>query len=482
MFTYHSLMKTISLLAGLLLFAGSLFAQTNDPVIMKIAGQPITRSEFEYSYNKNNSEGVIDKKSVTDYVDLFINYKLKVQAALDERMDTLSSYKKEFRQYRDQQIRPALVTDDDVEKEARSIYDGEVKRVGPDGLVKPAHIFVRLSPNDGKDREAAAKQKIDSLYNALKAGADFDELARTKSEDPGAAVKAGVIGWISHGQTFEEFDKAAYALSVGEVSEPVLSPVGWHIIKMIEKKQIEPYDSLRQNIISFIERRNLRDGIAERKIQEEVKASEGKQTAEQIMDAHAERMAAENPDLKYLIREYHDGLLLYEISNRAVWEKAANDEAGLTAFFSKNKKKYAWDSPRFKGMVYHVKDQKDVKAVKKCVQGLAFADWNEKLRSTFNGDSIIRIRVEKGIFKKGDNALVDSLVFKEKTVQVTKLKDYPIDAIYGKKLKAPKEMSDVRSLVTSDYQELLERNWVAELRKKYLVEVYEEVVKTVNNH
>ena len=53
---------------------------------MKIAGQPITRSEFEYSYNKNNSEGVIDKKSVTDYVDLFINYKLKVQAALDERM------------------------------------------------------------------------------------------------------------------------------------------------------------------------------------------------------------------------------------------------------------------------------------------------------------------------------------------------------------------------------------------------------------
>ena len=79
-------------------------------------------------------------------------------------------------------------------------------------------------------------------------------------------------------------------------------------------------------------------------------------------------------------------------------------------------------------------------------------------------------------------AIVDSLVFKEKNVKVKKLKDYPIDAIYGKKLKAPKEMSDVRSLVTSDYQELLERNWVAELRKKYPVEVYDEVVKTVNNH
>lgn len=84
------------------------FAQTDDPVIMTIAGQNIARSEFEYSYKKNNSENVIDKKTVDEYVDLFVNYKLKVQAAVDEGIDTLSSYKKEFLQYRDQQIRPSL--------------------------------------------------------------------------------------------------------------------------------------------------------------------------------------------------------------------------------------------------------------------------------------------------------------------------------------------------------------------------------------
>ena len=131
-------------------------------------------------------------------------------------------------------------------------------------------------------------------------------------------------------------------------------------------------------------------------------------------------------------------------------------------------------------MVYHVKDQKDVKAVKKCVKGLAFADWNEKLRSTFNGDSIIRIRVEKGIFKKGDNALVDSVIFKVNNVDVKGTKNYPIDAVYGKKLKQPKEMSDVRNQVTADYQALLEKQWVAALRKKYAVEVYPEIVATVN--
>lgn len=473
-------MKIKSLVTIFVLCASNLMAQTNDPVIMKIAGKPVTRSEFEYSYNKNNSEGVIDKKTVEEYVELFVNYKLKVQAALDERMDTLSSYKQEFRQYRDQQIRPFIINDADVEKEARNIYDNEVKRIGPEGLVRPAHIFVRLSPNSDKATEAAKKERIDSIYKALLNGADFTELASTKSEDPGAAAQKGVIGWITKGQTYEEFEKAAYALQVGEVSEPTLSPVGWHIIKMTDRKQLEPYDTLRGNIMRFIEQRNLREAFINKKINEQVDASKGKKTAEQIMDEYAAEIEAKDAEMKHLIREYHDGLLLFEISNREVWEKGTNDEEGLKAYFKKNKKKYRWDEPRFKGMVYHVKDQKDVKAVKKCVKGLAFADWNEKLRSTFNGDSIIRIRVEKGIFKKGDNALIDSVIFKVNNVDVKETKNYPIDAVYGKKLKQPKEMSDVRNQVTADYQALLEKQWVAALRKKYAVEVYPEIVATVN--
>lgn len=475
-------MKLISLIFSLAACATAVFAQSNDPVIMKVAGQDIRRSEFEYSYNKNNSEGVIDKKTVEEYVDLFINYKLKVQAALDEHMDTLTSYNNEFRQYRDQQIKPALVTDADVEAEAHKIYDDEVKRIGPDGLIMPAHIFVRLSTNADKAAENAAKARIDSIYNALQNGADFTDLATNKSEDPGAARNGGAIGWIAHGQTFEEFDKAAFALKKGEVSKPVQSPMGWHIIKCLDQKMLEPFDSLRTNIMTFIERRNIREQIADRKVQDEVAASNGTKTAEQIMDAHADEMAAKDSDLENLIREYHDGLLLYEISNREVWEKGAKDEAGLTAYFKKHKKDYTWDEPRFKGMAYHVKVQEDVKAVASCVKGLKFEDWNEKLRTTFNGDSIIRIRVEKGIFKKGDNALVDSVIFKVADAKVKPVKDYPIDAVYGNVLKAPKEMNDVRSQVTTDYQAELETAWVNELRKRYSFTVYDEVLKTVNKH
>ena len=108
-------MRIISLLSAVMLSGTMAFAQQVDPVIMTVNGQPVSRSEFEYSYNKNNSEGVIDKKTVAEYVDLFVNYKLKVQAALDAKLDTLTSFKQEFMTYRDQQVRPTMITDADIE-------------------------------------------------------------------------------------------------------------------------------------------------------------------------------------------------------------------------------------------------------------------------------------------------------------------------------------------------------------------------------
>jgi len=204
-------------------------------------------------------------------------------------------------------------------------------------------------------------------------------------------------------------------------------------------------------------------------------------TPEQLIEKKLAEMEAKDENLKNLVKEYHDGLLLIEMSTRTVWDKAASDEAGLQTFFNKHRKNYAWKEPRFKGIAYHVQNPADVKAVKDCVAKIPFKAWGEKLRTTFNNDSTIRIRVEKGIFKKGDNALVDRDIFKEK-VEVKPMKDYPIDAVYGKKLKAPEDLDDVRSLVISDYQEELEKEWVKSLRQKYSVVVNPEVLATVNKH
>jgi peptidyl-prolyl cis-trans isomerase SurA len=425
---------------------------------------------------------VIDKKSVEEYVDLFINYKLKVQAALDARYDTLTSFKKEFAQYRDQQVLPMLVSDADMEAEAHKIYDETVQRIGPDGLIKTAHILIRADQQAPQAEWDKAKVRIDSIYQALKNGADFSELATRLSQDPGSARHGGELPFAQHGQFVKEFEDAAFALQPGQMSEVVKSPFGYHIILMKERKQLEPFEFHHDAIVKFMEQRNLRDRIAQQKVDDIVKKSNGQTTHEQFMEQKAGELAQGDTELRYLIQEYHDGLLLYEISNSLVWDKAAKDEAGLAQYFKKHKKNYGWDRPRFKGIAYHVKEQADVKAVRDCVKKLPFDQWADALRTTFNADSVIRIRVEKGIFREGDNAYIDSIVFKKDTT-VTHLKDYPIDAYYGKVLKkGPEDYTDVRGLVVADYQEQLEREWVAGLRRKYTFKVNEDVLKTVNNH
>ena len=472
-------MKFYALSLAMLLQGSIAFAQ-NDPTVMTINGQPVSRSEFEYSYNKNNSEGVIDKKSVNEYVDLFVNYKLKVQAALDARLDTLSSFKAEFLQYRDQQIRPFVLSDKDVEAEAHRIYNDTKQRVlAAGGMVRPAHILIRLGQKASAAEQDKAKYRADSLYQVLRKGGNFAELARKYSDDKGSAVKGGDISWITRGQTVKAFEDACFSMKVGEMSKPVLSEFGYHIIKLMGKQDFFPYDSVRNDICRFIDARGIREHIIDVKLDSISKSLKDK---EAVLDDMTAKMTAKDDQLKYLVQEYHDGLLLYEISNRLVWEKAARDEEALAAYFAKHRKNYAWDEPRFKGIAYHVKNQADVKAVKKALKGKPFDEWAEVLRSSFNADSVIRIRVEKGIFKMGDNALVDNKVFR-RDVKVEPLKEYPIDATYGKVLKkGPKEYTDVKALVIADYQDVLEKEWVAELRKKYKVVVNQEVLATVNKH
>ena len=461
--------------------AGELSAQEGDPVVMKINGKDVHRSEFEYNYNKNNGDNVVDKKTVDEYAELFVNYKLKVEAALDARYDTLSSFKKEFKSYRDQQIRPYFVTPEAEEREIRAYYDRMKAAVGTDGLVFPAHIMVSVQQKDGEDVQAKAKERIDSIYAALQGGADFAALAKQCSDDRGTASRGGDVGWVMRGQTLKEFEEKAFALQKGETSEPFISPMGYHIIYMKDRKQLESYEELRPQLAKFLERRGLKEHVASVAIDSLAKASGGMLTADDVIDRKTAELCAKDENLKYLVQEYHDGLLLYEISQREVWDKAARDTAGLERYFKAHKSDYKWDAPRYKGVVYHCKDEALQKQVRKLLKSLDEDLWIDSLRATFNQDSVRQIRVEKNLFKKGDNAYVDYLVFKVKE-EPKPMKLYPFTAVYGKKLKKPKEWTDVRGEVVSDYQAACEAEFVQKLRDTYKVEIYEEVLNTVNKH
>lgn len=472
-------MKNILAILALSVAALSAAAQ-EDPIVMRIGGTPVTRSEFEYNYNKNNSEGVLDKKNVQEYSELFVNYKLKVLAALDDRLDTLSSYQKEFRTYRDQQIRPLLVPEGAKEAEVRAYYDNMLGRLQGKQLLQPAHILIRLGQNATEAEQQAAKARIDSVAQALRDGADFAELARQVSQDPGSAGRGGILPWIGPNQLVKEFEDVAYSLEKGQMSEPFLMPFGYDIIKMMDKKDLEPYEELHDMILKYLDSQGIENQIAQQVI--DSLADHNQKTIEQILDEKTEEFCAKDMELKYLVQEYHDGLLLFEECSRRIWEPAAKDTLSLQRYFRSHKKQYGWKVPHYSGMVYYCKNEADVSAVKKLVKKLPQDKWMTAIREAFNKDSIM-VRVERRVFKKGDNANIDRLAFKDKKVECKPVKNYPYIGIYGKVLKkGPAEWTDVSSQVVSDYQRLKEDEFVAELRKRYTVEVDEKVLNTVNKH
>ena len=144
-----------------LLFALGLpaMAQTKgDPVLMTINGKDITRSEFEYSYNKNgNVEGAVEQKTIEEYVPMFVNYKLKVAAAEAAKLDTLESFKKEFLTYRDMQLTPYMVDQFFIDSICTDVYARTEKQLGGMDVIKPAHILIQLKQTAGE----AEKRRLD---------------------------------------------------------------------------------------------------------------------------------------------------------------------------------------------------------------------------------------------------------------------------------------------------------------------------------
>lgn len=456
--------------------------QVTDPVVMTVAGEAVTRSEFEYNFNKNNTDAVIDKKSVRDYADLFANYKLKVRAALDAKLDTAVSFQKEFRHYRDQQIRPMLVPEVVVEQQCRDYYDGLVQILGGKDLIRPAHILVLVPQNATEQDREEKSHRADSLYNAIIQGADFEDLALKYSDDAQTGRNGGALPWVGPGDTMKEFEDVAYSLNKGDMCKPFLSPVGYHIVKMLDRKQLEPFDTLHPQIHRFLERRGVFERLATDSLTEISKKYGEGFTVEQVLDKETERLCKDNQELRYLVQEYHDGLLLYELCSTRIWEPAKKDTAGIERYFKQNIRNYAWDKPHFRGMVYYCADNADVKKVRKALKKVSDDKWIQTVREQFNVDTVT-VRMDKRLFVQGTNANVDALAFRVKGQKTSPIDGFPYMGIVGKMLKkGPKKWTDVGTRVVEDYQRYREEEYVKNLRKQYPVVIFEDVLATVNNH
>lgn len=447
---------------------------------MTVAGKDVTRTEFEYSFNKNNNEQTVDKKALDEYVQLFVDFKLKVAEAEAQKLDTMTSFINEYNGYRHQQAEEYLVDTAWIEAEARRTYNNTAAQIGPQGLVLTSHILLMVPQNADEATQQRAMVRMDSIYNALQGGADFAELAMKYSEDPGSARQGGRLDWFFAKQILKEYADVAYSLQIGELSKPFFSPAGVHVVKLLDKKQFEPYEYHRENIHKFLEQRGVRKKAVEVRLDSLHKQYGGKVAREEVMAYAEKELEKRYPEFRLLMQEYHDGLLLFEVSNREVWEKAAQDQKGLEKYFKKNKKKYAWDSPRFKGAVVHCATPELAARVKKEMKKMPEGQWRNYIQKELNQDSLKLAYMQVGLFKQGTNAFVDSLVFEQGAAKP--MENYPHAVVVGKlQKKYPASYKDVRGPLTADYQKELEKRWIEGLRAKFPVTIHWEEIEKIKN-
>ena len=461
----------------MLFLSASVSAQLDDPVLMTVNGKDVSRSEFEYAFNKNNGNLVDGQQTVEEYLPMYIDFKLKVAEAEALGFDTVSSLKEEYKRDRAQMAENYLMAPGFIENEAYKVYAKDSATIGKDGFLKLSHIIFFAKQKDDVKTVQLAKARIDSVYTMLKAGKSFEEAAAffaipARSLEPFEIVR---------GQAYPEFEAVAYSLADGEFSEPFESPAGFHVVKRISSRPFGSFEEYKPAIINMLEQQNIREAARLAKGKDLAALFGGNMTPQAALAREDSLLETKYPEFGNLMREYRDGLLFFAVSTSEVWDKASKDVEGLEKFFKKNRKKYRFESPRFRGAVITANTQDNLDAIKSLIAGKNVGEYKDAIDAGFPKDSMRNIRVEIGVFAAGDNAWVDKLVFSQGEGGKMRKGFAAVDVV-GTVIEKPETYTDVKGVVANDYQKYLEEKWVKSLRKKYKVKVNKEVLKTVNNH
>jgi peptidyl-prolyl cis-trans isomerase SurA len=222
-------MKRISLLIVATFFIFNLNAQNE--TILTIDGENVSKLDFEYVFKKNNTNTAITTEELDEYMELFINYKLKVREAEDLGMDTMPTFVKELQGYRAQLAAPYLTDSKVDEALIVEAYDRLKQEV------RASHILIKVSPDAAPQDTLAAYQQIEEIRNELIAtNGDFDAVAANKSQDPSAKKNKGDLGYFTAFQMVYPFENAAFNTPVNEISGVVKTRFGYHILKVTDKR------------------------------------------------------------------------------------------------------------------------------------------------------------------------------------------------------------------------------------------------------
>ena len=631
--------------------------QSSDPVLFTVAKNPVTVSEFNYIYNKNNGKNAdYSKKSIEEYLDLYVKFKLKVQKAKELKLDTIKALKDELAGYR-QQLANSYLVDKEVNQK---LVDEAFKRKQND--VKVAHILISLSARANDGQVAAARDKSTKIKEKLDEGADFNMMAKTMSNDKNTSNNNGELGWISavlpsgfydletaiydtpvgeysdivrsslgfhivkvletrpaRGERevahllvrdklkgkavtnakakidslhqlitsgsakFEDlvavnsddantkkkagylgnfgisqfeiaFEDAAFSLQKdGDISMPVKSSIGWHIIKRISKKDYSDESKMKSEIQNLLKKndraenarlalidnikrsasfkeypialnafalsldesfysykwvipeinantifslgdqnittkdfaeyckRNTRTRLRfdkKKPILTSIKEMYNSYTDEKAIQYEEANLEARYPEFKSLMREYEEGILLFEATKINVWDKASQDKVGLNAFYDRKKENYTW-KPRGILDVYTLKSTDD-KLINQVTKLLESKDAKLLQQLINTKEKILLVdQVTQEVGAKEFLGLDWKVGATSKPVKDTRNNITTIKKIIDILPAAQKTMDDARGYIIADYQDELELAWIKDLKKQYKVDIKKKVLKSL---
>jgi peptidyl-prolyl cis-trans isomerase SurA len=428
------------------------------------------------------------------------------------------------------------------------VYDKRPSR----GEIVVAHIMTEFPKNATEQDKANAKTKIYEIHSKLKAGQSFEDLARQFSDHKQTAEKGGQLPpFKGQGKFPKAFEDAAFDLkNNNDISEPIMTPFGWHIIKRIELKTVPPFNEIKNELktkvardsrsqmgrVALIERvkkeNNFKENLKNRdefsKILDStyLKATWKAENAaklgnkeifnlggksytqndfakfletqmsfrtqgdvndimrgiyktwveESIVNFEDSQLEKKYVDFANLYREYRDGILLFDLTDQKVWSKAVKDTAGLREFYEKNKNNYLWEE-RAEVTIYKCLDEKVAKEVRKALKA---GKTEKQITETLNKTSQLNVAVENITYLKGENKNIDAN-WKTGVADKDVKDEKNVAVIVVNKIlpKSPKTMAECRGNVTADYQNYLDAEWLAYLKKKYVVKVNEDVLATI---
>ncbi len=237
-------MRKIWFFAAFIFFAANVHAQKSlmKKELLNISGQKITAGQFLKVYEKNGTEGQ-DTTSLRDYLQLYINFRLKVMEAENLKMDTVAAFKRELKGYRKQLARPYFV----VQRVTDSLVKEAYNRMKYD--VRASHIIIRVSPDASPADTLKAWNKINKIRSEIENGLSFEDAAVKYSDDPSARDQKAIpgkqrghrgnhgdLGYFTVFNMVYPFETVAYTTPVDSVSKPFRTRFGYHLIKVTDKK------------------------------------------------------------------------------------------------------------------------------------------------------------------------------------------------------------------------------------------------------